>query len=85
MSRLTDGVPPRILAMLAVLLLLLITAPALLGATEQAQLRRVIGAPAGGEDFLPGVLGIAEHQCDELAGRIVGRAGAGGRRRLLRA
>src|SRR5580704_215191 len=41
----------------------------------------MIGATAGCEDFLPRVFGIAEHQRDKLAGRIVGRAGGNGRRR----
>ena len=41
-----------------------------LGAGEQPQFRRVIGPPAGGEDFRPAILGVAEHQRDELAGRV---------------
>src|SRR5262249_4172993 len=63
------------------------TATALLGAAEQAQRWRMIGATAGSENFLPGVFGIAEHQRHELAGRIVRCAGGNRRRRaaLLRA
>jgi hypothetical protein len=41
-----------------------------LGAREQAQLRRMIGAAVGGENFRPAVLGVAQHQGDKLAGRV---------------
>ena len=53
-----------------------------LGAGEQPQFRRVIGPPAGGEDFGPAVLGVAEHQRDELAGRV-GRSSGRDRRCLV--
>src|SRR5262249_7738156 len=34
----------------------------------------MIGPAAGGEDFTPAVLCVAQDQCNEFAGRIVGRA-----------
>ena len=51
-------------------------AAALLRAGEQPQPRRSILLAARPEDFAPGVLGIAQHGCDELTHRVGRRAGA---------
>src|SRR5664279_5108312 len=51
-------------------------AAALLRAGEQPQPRRAILLTARPEHFAPGVLGIAQHGCDELTHRVDRRAGA---------
>src|SRR5450756_335919 len=51
-------------------------AAALLRAGEQPQPRRSILLAARPENFAPGVLGIAQHGCDELTHRVGRRAGA---------
>ena len=51
-------------------------AAALLRAGEQPQPRRAVLLAARPENFAPGVLGIAQHGCDELTHRVGRRAGA---------
>lgn len=50
-------------------------AAARLGAGEQPQLGRMVGAAAGPEDFGPAVLVVAKHEGDEAAGCVGWRSG----------
>ena len=58
-------------------------AAALLAAGIEPQPRRVVLPAAGPEYFAPGVLGIAEHGGDELAGPVARHAGPPRRRPVL--